>query len=67
MPQHVLIDPPSLMTPSQVGRALERSADAVVGYSRKGLLPCLETARGRLYRKADVDLFLAQRQAVQIS
>jgi len=56
-----------LMSGSQVGRQADLSSSSIVKYARAGAIPSTATPLGRLYRREDVEAWIAQRQAAQIS
>lgn len=56
--------PDDLMQPSDAARLAGVSADAIRINADKGSLPSLRTVNGRrLFRRADVERFAAQRRA----
>jgi len=53
-----------LMTPSQVARRLNVSADTVRVWADSGRLPCIRTSAGhRLFMREDVEQFVQDRAA----
>jgi excisionase family DNA binding protein len=56
-------DPDDLLTPSDAARLAGVSVDAIRINADKGNLPALRTTSGRrLFRRADVERFAAQRR-----
>jgi len=58
------IESEALMTPNQVARLLDVSADSVRAWADAGRLKCIRTVAGhRLFRREDVEQLAAQRRA----
>jgi DNA-binding transcriptional MerR regulator len=53
-----------LISATEAGRILDKSAESVRAYERQGKLPALKTTRGmRLFRECDVRAFAAKQQS----